>query len=250
MAKPLTARPLHNGTQDPEASQSSFTIDRAVVDGQTIAQWTQNWWTWALQSPSDQNPLTDTTGQFAAENNSGPVFFIAGEALGLLNTPVTRAFDVPAGKPLLVPLQNLVDTPPEYLNNGQISPSDPTASADPRIKATESTNVAKFDKSVTNLFAEIDGKPIPNLFSHLVNTSFFSAGTTMPNTVATELVGAPPGTMLDPSKSGGFWLMIANLSPGQHTLHFGGDSNGFSASFGNYTIGPSRVDITDKINVV
>src|SRR5262249_18238768 len=33
------------------------------------------WWQWALSIPADRNPFRDRTGQFCAENQSGPVWF-------------------------------------------------------------------------------------------------------------------------------------------------------------------------------
>src|SRR5690348_2782188 len=77
-----------------------------IVDGQTIAQWTQDWWKWVLQDPSSENPITDETGAYAGVGNTGPVYFIAGTASG----NAERTFDVPAGKPLLIPMINAFDT--------------------------------------------------------------------------------------------------------------------------------------------
>ena len=104
--------------------------------------------------PVDTNPFTHPEGGFAGFNNIGPVYFIAGVSQ-------TNEIEVPFGKPLLVPLRNFVDTPPEFLPN---SPQGPLSFSDPAIGATESINAAIFNKSVTSLEADIDGKPISNLF--------------------------------------------------------------------------------------
>jgi hypothetical protein len=37
------------------------------------------WWQWALAEPARENPLLDTTGQFAAVNQRGRVWFLAGD---------------------------------------------------------------------------------------------------------------------------------------------------------------------------
>jgi len=82
---------------------------------------------------------------------------------------------------------------------------------------------------VTSLFATVDGVAIPDLFSHLVDSSFFDPGIAQPNTLATDLSGpfpvAPPDTWLGksmaPAMSGGYWLML-DLPSGTHTLNFGG----------------------------
>jgi hypothetical protein len=90
---------------------ADFTIEKGLVDGQTVAEWTQNWWTWALQAPADHNPLIDKMGSFAGTDNFGPVFFIGGTfATGQNQGVAERTFDVPAGKPLLIPVLNQFDT--------------------------------------------------------------------------------------------------------------------------------------------
>lgn len=198
-----------------------FTIANGLVDGQTIAQWTKEWWTWALQAPDATNPLFDTTGAWAGVDNDGPVYFVAGTASGLGGpSNVERTFDVPAGKPLLIPILNGFDT------------------LDP--KNVENKDMQAFKKDAAGLFAEIDGAPITNLQSHLVRTDFFSMGPTEPGSLV-EAIGAPEGVDLSPTKSSGYWLMVEGLAPGQHTLEFGGTlSNGFSTlTIDHITVSPS-----------
>jgi hypothetical protein len=126
---------------------ADFTIVKGMVDGQTIATWTQDWWTWALQAPYVTNPLLDTTGAYAGINNNEPVYFVAGTASdfgGPAN--VDRMFDVPAGKPLLIPVLNSFDT------------------LDP--KNVENMDMQAFQNGVRGLFAEIDGVPI-RTYNHI-----------------------------------------------------------------------------------
>jgi hypothetical protein len=158
---------------------ADFTIVKGMVDGQTIATWTQDWWTWALQAPYVTNPLLDTTGAYAGINNNEPVYFVAGTASdfgGPAN--VDRMFDVPAGKPLLIPVLNSFDT------------------LDP--KNVENMDMQAFQNGVRGLFAEIDGVPIKNLQSCLVRTDFFSMGPTQLGSLA-EQIGAPLGVDLSPT---------------------------------------------------
>ena len=196
----------------------SFSLDKGMVAGETIAQWTQKWWTWALQAPADQNPLLDTTGAFAdGSTNTDAVFFIGGTMGGTAD----RTFTVPAGKPLLIPILNQFDT------------------LDP--KNVENKALTNFQKSVTSLFADIDGIPLKNLQSDLVRTDFFSMGPTQSGSLVEQL-GAPVGVDLSPTKSSGYWLLVDGLAAGStHTLHFGGSlSSGFSTETTDHiTVGPS-----------
>jgi hypothetical protein len=189
---------------------TDFTLATGVVDGLTLADWTEDWWTWALQAPDATNPLFDPTGAYAGTDNAAPVYFVAGTASGFGGPPIVdRTFTVPAGEPLLIPILNEFDT------------EDP--------KYVERDDVQEFRQDVTGLFAEIDGVRITHLRSDLVSTGFFSMGPTQPGSLA-EAIGAPVGSDLSPTKASGYWLMVEGLAPGPHTLEFGGSlSTGFSS---------------------
>jgi hypothetical protein len=191
----------------------------STVGGKSIAEWTAAWWTWALQVPATQNPLADTTGAFANVNNNGPVFFVAGT--NGLSGPVTRSFAISAGRPVLIPLINFFDTEP-----AEIDP--PTATLDDRKNAVDVV-VAGWLNAVkpTTLFASIDGNPVANVSQYLEVTGLFSMGPTQAGSVVASL-GVPVGAELFPSKAAGYWLMIEGLSPGPHTLRFGGSSGAFT----------------------
>lgn len=214
---------------------ANFTIDSGVVDGQTIAKWTQDWWTWALNLPTSNSPFTQPDGTHTATNNSGPVFFIAG-------VQQSAPFDVPAGKPLLVPVINFIDTAPEVSpNKNKADINNPIYSN--AIHATENRNIKSLDGTLSDLFVKVDGVSIPDISSHIVDSSFFNPGTAQPGKLAYDYfkVNTNADTSLGPAKSGGAWLMIDNLTPGQHTLEFGGHSSAF---------GGFDLHVTDTINVV
>jgi hypothetical protein len=215
------------------AKSGTYTIDDpdAIVEGKTIAQWTQDWWTWEIQSPANKNAVDDQTGQYANVGNDQPgVFFIG----GTLGGDATRTFTVPQGDALLVPMINYFDT------------------VDP--KHLENQLVKNFRAGVTDLSATIDGNPIANLKQYLETSDFFSMGTVRPNTVATELFGnGVIGLELTPTKATGYYLMIEGLSPGQHTLEFGGSAQGFFGTVdasGSPTFASVSTHVVDHITVV
>ena len=217
---------LHDTLAIPDSPTSADELvlqSHGMVAGETVAQWTQDWWTWALQSPAATSPMEDPTGANANVNNSGAMFFIA-ESFG---GDATRTFDVPAGKPLLVPILN--DLALQFTGKGP----DPVTGG----KGAADQILATWQKSVTNLFLNIDGVPVSNLQSDLVRTNWFSAGTVQPGSLA-ESFGLTGD--LGPSKSDGYWAVVKGLGAGStHTLDFGGaTSDGFS------------VHITDTIHVV
>jgi hypothetical protein len=50
--------------------------------GRTYADWTASWWQWVLSIPKIDNPLLDQNGKNCANNQSGPVWFLAGTLQG------------------------------------------------------------------------------------------------------------------------------------------------------------------------
>jgi hypothetical protein len=167
------------------------------IDGKTISQWTQDWYTWAFQSPSTVSPFTSPTGDGSGGFDAGSMFFIGG--FDTSNGPLD--VHVPFGEPLLVPLINIVDT------------------LDP--KATENAFMSGFKEGTTSLFAIVDGTPLDQLQAGLIKTDFFSMGPTRPDSVAADF-GVPVGTDLSPSKGTGYWIVVDGLAKGDHTLEFGG----------------------------
>jgi hypothetical protein len=208
-----------------------FKVDapHATVLGQSIAQWTADWWTWALQAPTarvtyEGNPLTDTTGEFANVNNDGPVFFVPGAFPPYGPANVERTFTVDEGTPLLVPVLNYL-----WLATG----GDTKADADAHIDDWNA-----LDKS---FFAEIDGKPVQDLTAHLEESNYFSPGLAQPGSMLKTFVldyELDQSEDFFPSQAAGYWLMIEHLSQGEHTLHFGG------------TAGTNTVSITDHIYII
>jgi len=215
--------------------------------GQTVAgtdylSLSQKWWQWVTNIPTASNPLSDTNGSYAAINNSGPVFFVAGNVGGTS----TRTFDVPLGKPIFFPLLTQIDIE---------SPVAPPPYYDPRLPGSVNNALGNISPSIDNifaLFATLDGQPLltaptsqyritssePTMFSPY--TGFFGLNLPVDN-----LFGLPTGFYLPSNGSGavtdGYWLALTGLSEGQHQLNFGGwwDSTG-----------QNIVSVTATINVV
>ena len=217
----------------------------AAVAGKSIADWTAAWWTWALQAPAAHDPIADTSGADAHVNNDGPVFFVAGSyGFG----PLTRSFDVPAGRPLLVPLLNLFDTEPAILDSKY--PGVTLADRQNAAGILVGDWLASVDTS--SLFASIDGNAVANPSQYLEVTGLFSMGPALAGSVV-EGFGIVAGDVLDPTKSGGYWLMIEGLTLGAHTLHLGGTSSpfDFDANCCNFGGDPAFLqDNTINITVV
>jgi hypothetical protein len=198
---------------------ADFEISRPQekILGEPISEWAEDWWEWVLQGPADGNPQTDETGNFADVENDGPVFFIAGTFGNPLNDPVERSFEVPDGTPLLIPILNDI-----YI----------TFNTDEHPRALANESLRDWKRSVEDLFLVIDGVEVKNLDSHFLRTDFFSPGRSEEGNLLWDFLGdLPPKEDLFPSRSAGYWVMVEDLAPGEHTIQFGGTtSTGISAN--------------------
>jgi hypothetical protein len=176
--------------------------------GNSSGEWSARWWQWALSIPAATNPVLDETGANCAEGQSGPVWFLAGSFFG---GTFERACTVPPDKALFLPIVNAAfgaavgdcePTQPGVLCNITVLRAAAAASMDP-----------------VTLEASIDGVPVRHLRDYRVQSPVFSV--TLPEGNVPESIGltAPSGTYA-PLVSNGYWLMLAPLSVGAHTIHF------------------------------
>jgi hypothetical protein len=172
----------------------------AKVHGKSYAEWSAEWWRWALSLPADQNPFFDDgVSVNGANGQSGPVWFLT----GVINESgvATRTLTVPKGVMLFFPVINTeastVEAPPFFGSN------------EAELRA------AALSFSLANVVAEIDGKPVANLENFMVTSPMFEFGLPENN-----VLGVPAGTGF--SVSNGVYLMLTPLSVGQHVIHFGG----------------------------
>ena len=89
--------------------------------------------------------------------------------------------------------------------------------------------------TVTDLFAEIDGKPLANLQSYRSISGIF---TFTADPAAVSFDPCVTGT-LQPGVAIGYWLLVAPLTPGSHTIHFGAPSWGQNVTY-NLTVKPGH----------
>lgn len=189
------------------------------------------WWQWALSTPASENPLLDTTGAFAAVNQHGRVWFLAGN----LGGTTVRNINVPAGKALFFPIVNTFD-----VENGIASHVEPAAGPGGTIVfmvkqpvQTAQAFVSTIIATATGLSCTVDGRPLQISAANLEQSTPFSVF--LP---ANNIVGVPAGVYF-PFVDSGYYVLLPPLSPGQHTIHFAGGLTYF----------PYSLDVTDYITV-
>ncbi len=194
--------------------------------GKTYAEWGAEWWKWSMAIPYATNPIFDSDGSFCDVDQSGPAWFLAGSA----GTTVTRSCTVPRGKAIFFPIIDiLVDypCPPEF---GFEPP--PGQSLEDFL-----TEVAVSLIDLVDVLAvEVDGVPLDDLFDYRGTSRLFTF-TGDPSLTATFdpcITGSPQVGVSD-----GYFIMLAPLSAGDHTIHFQGAVTSFGFS----------LDVTYNLNV-
>lgn len=190
----------------------------AMVAGKSIADWSTNWWRWALALAPPGDPFTDTSGHYANVNQSGPVFLLAGSNGGTM----TRRFHVPVDTYILMPFLVGVSS---QLQVG----FDKTET---QIRQA----VQQLTDPIDSLHASFDGVSISqtDLFTHREISPDFSFVA-----VSGNQMGVPPGNS-GIAVANGYFLMLAPLPPGLHTLKYGAGAT----AYGLY------IDETDTISVM
>jgi hypothetical protein len=179
---------------------------------------TAEWWQWTLDAPQGSDPQSD--------GDHGKYFFVAGTFDGDVNPedPVdaARTFTVNEGQSLVIPLFNAFAVK-----------TDPGETAESLREYV--TSVAD---SVTDLDLKIDGVAIDDskLFELRTDADNFSFKFDNDD----NLFSLPAGKY-KPAFSDGYWAVL-ELSPGDHTIEFGGE--------GIVDGKPFSVHVTDTITVV
>jgi hypothetical protein len=192
---------------DPKRSPKVLPLDSNAY-GNTYSEWSARWIQWLLSIPATTNPALDTTGAECGEGQAGPVWFLAGTFGG----SVTRSCTVPVGKALFFPIVN------GFFGAGVFDCFPTVPSVTCNLTTLRVAAAASMD--AVTLEAHIDGKLLPNLSGQRVQSPEFTI--TYPDD---NVFGIQSGTYV-PNVADGYWLMLAPLSAGAHTIHFKGEITG------------------------
>jgi hypothetical protein len=171
-----------------------------------------SWWRYALDQPNPANPLLDPTGAGCGVGQTGPVFFLVGTAGG---GHITRDdCVVPLGTFVYFPLVDAFDVhvPGDGLDT-------------PELVWKDLHDTLGF--RVDSLYATVDGKPVANLvpttspYRACAGPSTGCAPAFSFDLPTDNLFGLRPGTY-QPAVADGFYLLLPPLTPGPHTITFGG----------------------------
>jgi hypothetical protein len=203
-----------------------------------------SWWQWALSIPTAHNPILDTTGADCAQNQDGPVWFLAGVGFGGA-TVVNRSCTVPASKRIFFPIANSVQ-----INTPNVCGQAPDDLTVPEMRGF----AADFVDGVMSVSATLDSQPLPMTGSpvappatvpplHIQRRVSGVFTVTLPEDNVFDAVcigaglGNVPGGTYEPAVDDGYYVNLGQLSVGSHTLHFQAEnpSQGFSENV-TYTL--------------
>lgn len=183
---------------------------QSAPGGSTYGEWSARWFQWAYEPPTALSPVLDTTGANCAVGQTGNVWFLAGTLFPPGPAAVTRYCSIPTGKMLFFPVGNGFCAGDGF----------PDGFAGERRCAT--ANAA----TLSGFSAEVDGHPILNLQADLLDNPYRALSPPWDLVLgADNIFGAPAGTY-SPGAGDGVYLMLAPLTPGQHTIHFHADITG------------------------
>jgi hypothetical protein len=178
-------------------------LDELLVDASTEAgreayeELSERWWQWALAIPAEDNPIFDDDGSSCGLQQSGSVWFLAGNTGGVS----TRSCTVPRDKALFFPLINVVAF------NG------PGEDASAEELAAELAELAELSCELELI---LDGESVDlEVDDHRVPAGPFELALPTDN-----VFGVPAGTY-EPAQSDGSWALLLPLEPGEHSLEFG-----------------------------
>jgi hypothetical protein len=161
--------------------------------GIPYGQWLAKWWQWSFSIPTAKHPRDNYSPEKCAENQSGPVWFLADQ----LGGHEDRTCTIPAGKSIFVPM--LV---------GECDYSLPQVNKNDADLRT----CSKAGNEYGAIEATIDGAKVKNLQDYRVQSDFFDIH--IPND---NIYHAKPGiyrALVD-----GFSVFLEPPKPGTYDIH-------------------------------
>jgi hypothetical protein len=223
--------------------------------GRSYGEWGAAWQQWVFTTTTENCPVTDNTGARALVNQSGHVYFLAGTFGELPDTPwaapnpVTRNVTIPTGIALCIPISNWGLCYPEDLPD--VPPEDAVATM------YEWLNAYYDPMPEADLECEVDGAAVKNLLNYRAQSDPFEIyvpADNVENDLMRYFTGDPNFSYAEGwhlSISDGFYVMLAPLSAGKHTIHLrcGPADSPFLDVYYNLTVrGGKEAKKEDKCN--
>ena len=200
--------------------------------GKTYAQWSAEMWKWLYSLPIDRNPLYGSADPSAGQSSN--VWFLGGVYTnGVLGGTAVRNTIIPDGRAIFIPLLSWESSTAEGNGSGY---------------GQLFANSQFLIDHATNLSITIDGQPVQNIEHYRAQSQLYTWGPLPTNNVFGDPVNFPAG-LTSLSVADGYYVMLAPLPAGTHTLHFTGGIK-TSVANGDPFDSESELDITYNLTVM
>lgn len=180
------------------------------VEGEGYPELTARWWQWVMAAPIE--PYLDPDGRLCAMTQYGPVWFLAGTSG---DDPVHRRCVVPSGKYLLLAVINMM-----------YSQTTPRSKDEQRMPCDElRSHAAVNNDKLVSAVVLIDGKQVMDIPHYRVRSHGCFP-------IAVDADGRA-GPDVPSASSDGYWLLLAPLSVGRHTIVVGANYGAEGDAFGH-----------------
>ena len=182
---------------------------QATMYGKRYAAWTAEWWKWDLQFDCAHFPTRDVDGSLESQNQSGPVYFLAGKRMPFPGGG-TRIITVtiPADVSLFFPMATFENEYP-CVDVGEPGPGQ-------TVEQLLTSLAIPLANAIDQLSLTIDGVAFTNLSSYKFISPMFttSANADLANCFDGCITGTPQQFV-----TGGYFVMLKPLSAGTHVIH-------------------------------
>ena len=192
--------------------------------GRSYSEWAAAFWQWSLALPLEGHPFLDDPNFDFAAHQSGQVWFWSAP-----DGPLTRTVTLPAGKALFLTLRDVECS----------SLEEPPFFGATEVEQREIANF--FADHIVDVFCTIDGVPVENLQAYRFDTAQFEFEAPTP-----WIFGQTGGH--GTAVGDGYFLMLAPMSTGRHTIHYGGTFHFEPGELGDDPVDFPK-DITVELNV-
>jgi hypothetical protein len=169
--------------------------------GMSYGQWSALWWQQAFAVHSGPGSPFEAGSVDCTSLGTRHVAFLVGTTQTSGN-PASRSCSLPTGTAVLFPLINYAATP-----------GDGVGSTEAELRA----NAREVADNFTDLMATVDGRALSDLASYRFQSPLFVWTTPSDNVFDVDATADPTPAVAD-----GYWIMLPPLSPGVHTISFGG----------------------------
>jgi len=193
--------------------------------GKSFSEWSAKWWQWFLEHPVASHPGVNDPEFDVRSGQKGKVWFLASPA----GETIERSVTIPTGKALFIAMPNAEASNLE----------DPPFFGDTEEAQREAAEW--FADHIVSVSCSVDGKAVRHIERYRVQSPQFCFTAPTP-----WIFGATGGE--GTAVSDGYYVMLAPLSKGSHTVHIEGLFR-FSEDAGDPFTADIPMDVTYQINV-